>query len=34
MVATSNRQNSANGIGFAIAANTITSLLPNLRAGG
>jgi S1-C subfamily serine protease len=34
MVATSSRQNSANGIGFAIAANTITSLLPALRAGG
>lgn len=34
MVAASNRQNFANGIGFAIAANTITSLLPTLRTGG
>jgi S1-C subfamily serine protease len=34
MVAASSRQNSANGIGFAIAANTITSLLPTLRTGG
>jgi putative serine protease PepD len=34
MVAASSRQTSANGIGFAIAANTVTSLLPSLRAGG
>ncbi len=34
MVATSSRQSSANGIGFAIAANTVTSLLPALRASG
>ncbi|WP_090480268.1 S1C family serine protease [Nakamurella panacisegetis] len=33
MVATSSRDTSANGIGFAIAANTITSLLPKLRTG-
>jgi S1-C subfamily serine protease len=32
IVATSNRQNAANGIGFAIAANTITSVLPSLGA--
>jgi S1-C subfamily serine protease len=34
MVAASSRQTSANGIGFAIAANTVTSLLPTLWAGG
>ena len=34
MVAASSRENSANGIGFAIAANAIISLLPTLRAGG
>ena len=33
IVATSSRQNSANGIGIAIAAKTVTSLLPALRAG-
>lgn len=34
MVATSSRQTAANGIGFAIASNTVSSLLPALRSGG
>lgn len=34
MVATSTSQTAANGIGFAIAADTVKALLPALRAGG
>lgn len=34
MVATSTSQTAANGIGFAIASDTVKSLLPALRAGG
>mgnify|MGYP000091050200 CR=1 FL=1 len=34
MVATSTARTAANGIGFAIAADTVKALLPALRAGG
>ena len=34
MVATSPARTAANGIGFAIAADTVKALLPALRAGG
>jgi putative serine protease PepD len=34
MVAASTSQTAANGISFAIASDTVKSLLPRLRAGG